>query len=175
MTKTKQISVKRLHERLFFDNYGVLRWRDCPTMPKQWNSVWAGREALTAIDGKGYRHGSLDKTYVRLHRVVWAMVHGDWPDGELDHIDGNRLNNAVSNLRAVSASQNHRNQKRSKNNSSGHTGVSWYRPYGKWRATVSVGRGRAKHLGYFDHIEDAIQARQMADLQHGYDPNHGKR
>lgn len=144
-------------------------------MPKQWNSVWAGREAFTAIDGKGYRHGSLDKSYVRLHRVLWALAYGDWPGEEVDHIDGNRLNNRIDNLRLASASENHRNQKRSTNNTSGVTGVSWYKPYGKWRTTISVGGGRSKHLGYFDNIEDAAAAWEKARQYYGYHDNHGRR
>jgi len=175
MPKTEQISVERLRERLSIGDDGVVRWKMCPTMPKQWNSVWAGREAFTAIDGKGYRHGSLDKTYIRLHRAVWALTYGEWPEGEVDHIDGDRLNNDITNLRVVSASGNQRNQKRRKNNTSGLVGVSWYKPYKKWRATISVGKGRSKHLGYFDSIEDAAAAWEKARQEYGYHDNHGKR
>lgn len=144
-------------------------------MPKQWNSVWAGREALTAIDGKGYRHGSLDYMYVRLHRVLWALTYGSWPEGEIDHIDGNRQNNRIENLRLVSRSENQRNQKRNRNNSSGYTGVSWYKPYAKWRATISTGGGRSKHLGYFDDVVDAAKAWEQARVNLGYHANHGNR
>lgn len=175
MPKTGDIPVSRLVERLYFDTDGVLRWRNCPSMPKQWNSVWPGREAFTAVDGKGYRHGSLDKTYLRLHRVVWAMSHGSWPSGEIDHINGNRLDNRLENLRLVSASENHRNQKQYKNNTSGRPGVSWYKPYAKWRATISVGGGRSKHLGYFDCLEEASAAWEQGRQKYGYHDNHGKR
>lgn len=173
MAKTDSVTVARLRERLIVDEEGVVRWRACPTMPKQWNSVWAGREAFTAVDGKGYRHGSLDKTYVRLHRAVWALANGAWPEGEVDHLDGNRQNNRLENLRIVTASENHRNQKRPKNNTSGVLGVSWYKPYRRWRATVNIG-GRSRHLGYFDTVAEAAAARTEASETHGYHPNHGR-
>ena len=142
-------------------------------MPKQWNTVWAGKEAFTAIDGKGYRHGSLDYTYVRYHRVLWALSHGRWPNGEIDHIDGDRLNNALPNLREATPSQNQKNKIRPKNNTSGHLGVSWYKPYGKWRVWVQVD-GRQKHLGYFDALADAVAARSRAEARYGYHENHGR-
>lgn len=173
MHKTKKVTIERLHERLYIDEAGVLRWRCVATMPKQWNAVWAGREAFTAIDGKGYRHGSLDYTYLRLHRVMWALEHGAWPVGEIDHIDGDRLNNKSCNLRHVSAPENHRNQKRGANNTSGYVGVSWYRPYAKWRAGIGH-EGKTKHLGYFDSIEDAVHARQLANAVYRYHANHGR-
>jgi len=173
--KTERITVDRLHARLEIDPEGVLRWRHCSSMPKQWNSVWAGKEALTAIDGKGYRHGSLDYTYLRLHRVLWALTHGSWPEGQIDHIDGDIQNNRMENLRLVTGSENQRNQKRRRNNSSGYVGVSWYKPYAKWRATIGIGNNRSKHLGYFDNVEDAARAWARAREEHGYHENHGKR
>lgn len=171
--KTETVSVARLRERLFVDANGVLRWRVAPDLPKQWNTVWAGREAFTAVDGKGYRHGSLDKKYFRLHRVVWALAYGAWPESEIDHIDGDRLNNDLANLRAATPSENHRNQKRSRSNRSGHTGVNWYKAYSKWRAYISS-EGRVVHLGYFDTIEAAVAARAAASASEGYHANHGR-
>ena len=143
-------------------------------MPRQWNSVWAGKEAFTAVDGKGYRHGSIDYVYVRLHRALWALTYGDWPSGEVDHVNGNRLDNRVENLREVSRSANQRNQRLHKNNTSGRTGISWYKPYAKWRAVINIG-GRNKHLGYFDCVEAASAAWEKARAQNGYHANHGKR
>ena len=142
-------------------------------MPKQWNSVWAGREAFTSIDGKGYRHGSLDYVYLRLHRVVWALHYGEWPAGEVDHIDGNRLNNSIGNLRMVSASENHRNQKRSINNTSGHLGVCWHKPTSKWKVCLNH-KGRQKHIGYYNTLEAAVEARRAANIKYGYHTNHGR-
>lgn len=168
------ISVERLRERLEIDDSGVLRWRYCASMPKQWNSVWPGKEAFTAVDGKGYRHGSLDGKYVRLHRVVWALAYGAWPDREVDHIDGNRLNNRVDNLRLVSGSENHRNTKRRADNKSGVNGVGWYAPTAKWRAHVTL-NGKHIHLGYFETFEEAVAARAEANSGFGFHPNHGTR
>lgn len=170
----RSIPVERLRERLYFDDLGILRWRRCASMPKQWNSVWPGREAFTAIDGKGYRHGSIDGCYVRLHRVVWALAYGSWPAGDLDHVNGDRLDNRLDNLREVCGSANQRNAKRRADNTSGATGVSWYKPTGRWRATVCL-QGRNTHLGYFDNFEDALAARRKADVEFLFHANHGAR
>jgi len=174
MAKTENISVDRLRERLRLDDSGVLYWRECPTMAKQWNTSWAGKAAFTATDGKGYRHGSIDYTYVRYHRVVWALVHGAWPTCDLDHIDGDKQNNKISNLRPVCKSENSRNRRRGGNNTSGVMGVGWHKPTGRWRAYIASGSQSHVHLGFFDTKDEAIAARRAAQDRYGYHANHGR-
>ncbi len=107
------------------------------------------------------------------HRVIWFLESGFWPKYTIDHINGDRADNRVSNLRDVEHSVNCRNQKRKKNNS-GYMGV-WYRAeMGKYRATIYVD-GRTKHLGYFPTLDDAISARVSAQETEGYHQNHGAR
>ena len=146
---------------------GVLRWKS-PTS----NRVKAG-DVAGNLDSKGYYRVGLHGAQYRLHRVIWLLAYGEWPKGEIDHIDGNRINNSISNLRCVSHKRNSRNCKLSKNNTSGHIGITWHKKAGKWMASVSID-GRQQHLGLFDDKRDAISARAKASETHGFHANHGR-
>ena len=137
-----------------------------------WNARLAGKEALTAKDSRGYFHGTILYSSLRAHRVIWAMHHGEWPKGEIDHINHDKTDNRADNLRVVSHKQNLRNRSLHKNSSSGFTGVVWHKSRGKWRAQIGV-NGVTKYLGLFETIDDAIAARKAADSKHGFHENHG--
>ena len=90
------------------------------------------------------------------HRLAWLYVHGKWPTHEIDHIDGNRANNAIANLRDVTRSVNHQNLRRARSDSAhGFLGVSPF--FGKWKARITVNRV-FQHLGVFDTPEEAHAA-----------------
>lgn len=63
----------------------------------QWAGRCAGREAFAAVNGHGYRKGSVDGHHVAAHIVVWALVHGEWPEGQVDHEDTDRSSNRPGN------------------------------------------------------------------------------
>jgi hypothetical protein len=148
---------------------GLLRWK--PRGQPQWDATYAGKEALTGrVDG--YKRGKLLEVSVRAHRVVWAWVYGYWPLN-IDHINGDRTDNRLANLREVTVRQNAQNMKRYENNKSGYTGVIWMKRAERWRATIKI-LGRNKHLGSFRNIEDAIAARKQAEEALGFHPNHGR-
>lgn len=153
---------------------GSAVWRPAEGLPKQWNRLWAGRPAFTAIDGKGYRHGTIDYHNFRLHAVVWAWFYGEWPVGQIDHIDGNRQNNALVNLRLVSGAENHKNMKLYRTNTSGAVGVSWNKARGCWVAGITH-EGVRHNLGGFANLSDAVAARRTAERELGFHPNHGAR
>jgi hypothetical protein len=90
------------------------------------------------------------------HRLAWLYVYGYIPK-QLDHKDGNRSNNAISNLRECSHTQNVFNSKISKSNTSGYKGVSWHEKAGKWESYVCHNNSK-KYLGLFDCPETAAQA-----------------
>tara|TARA_R110000765_G_scaffold45787_1_gene94617 strand:+ start:52 stop:537 length:486 start_codon:yes stop_codon:yes gene_type:complete len=92
-----------------------------------------------------------------LHRVIMGE-----PDGmDIDHIDGDRLNNRRSNLRICTRQQNGMNLKISKKNKSGVKGVSWHKDLNKWHAQIQC--NKKIHLGYFDDFYEAVRVRQEAE------------
>jgi len=112
----------------------------------------------------GYLEVTLLRKRIHLHRLAWLVYYGELPASgvHIDHIDGNRKNNAIANLRLATASENGQNRKRVNSNSaSGVPGVHWYKAYKKWSAEVMVNRVKI-HLGYFNTIEEATYARRTA-------------
>jgi len=158
---------------------GKLFWRKrpldmCPSVGqwKRWNSRWTGKEAFTAVDTHGYLKGTIFAQVLRAHRVIWLMETGAWPDADIDHVNGDRTDNRIENLRDVSRSQNRRNSALSSSNSSGVTGVFRLAEGGKWTARIFA-YGRTVSLGTFDTIEAAKQAREEANKKYGYSSRHG--
>lgn len=96
----------------------------------------------------------------RIHRLVAKTFIAN-PDNKtvVDHIDGNKSNNRVDNLRWCNQVENLRNTAKYRNNASGIKGVSWHKKVNKWCAAIRVD-GINVHLGCFDNIEDAKQARK---------------
>jgi len=138
-----------------------------------WNSRYAFKEAFTALSSFGYLRGSIFNRHYVAHRVIWAIHTEKWPDHEIDHINGNRSDNRIKNLRAVTRSENQKNVKRPENNTSGIIGVSWHSRTRTWRARIGLG-GKSKTIGYFLSIEDARLARKAAEKKHGFHENHGR-
>lgn len=95
------------------------------------------------------------------HRAVWLMHYGYMPT-ELDHIDRNKSNNSISNLREVTSSENKLNRPLQKNNKIGIAGVYYHRTSGKYRAEIKRDN-KTKSLGYFSTVEEAINARKIAE------------
>jgi len=116
----------------------------------------------SAPQGRSHRHATTKiqgKTY-KIHRLVYLYHHGDVPD-QLDHINGDPLDNRIENLRPCDSCQNAANRRMFKSNSSGHKGVSWHVHSKRWFAYADSGKTRT-NLGYFDTLEQANQAAQAA-------------
>ena len=107
------------------------------------------------------------------HRLAWFYFYKKWPDGEIDHINHNSLDNRIENLREVSRFENHKNTKKHKRNTSGVCGVSWYPQTNRWTAQITCD-GTSYKLGYFKKFEDAVFARREAEKRLGFHENHGK-
>lgn len=137
-----------------------------------WNNKNANKPALNNKHISGYKCGFIERVPYLAHRVIWFMKHNEWPE-EIDHINGNRSDNRIVNLRDVNHKQNLRNQRLRKNNTSGHNGVYWFQRDQKWMVLIKVD-GVSKFGGYFENIEDAISKRKQLDVEYGYHNNHGK-
>jgi hypothetical protein len=150
MKKIYPISQAEL--RALFDyepSTGVLRWRRRMS-PK----VAAGQKAGTVVSG-GYLGTKIYGHQYLVHRLIWLFAYGVVPSGQIDHADGDRLNNRLSNLRLASAHQNGANRKTPKTNTSGFKGV---RKRGdRWRAEIEV-HGRSISLGTYGSGDDASAA-----------------
>jgi AP2 domain/HNH endonuclease len=112
-------------------------------------------------NGRWYakRGGGMAGVYILMHRQILSA-----PDGmEVDHRDGDGLNNQDDNIRICSSSQNHANKGKLSNNTSGFKGVFWHKATRKWRAQIRVGSIHI-HLGYFDNTLDAAKAYDLAAL-----------
>jgi hypothetical protein len=140
-----------------------------------WNSKFAGKMAGCVViqpNGKRYLTITFLSVTYYVHRLALIYMTGKL-DGYIDHIDGNGLNNRFNNLRVVSFAENMQNCKKYKCNSSGHTGVLWNKATKKWTASIRV-VNHLKHLGYFSNIDDAIKARENANVFYGFHMNHGQ-
>lgn len=103
------------------------------------------------------------KVYLQ-HRLIFLMFYGylpEYPD-QVDHIDGNSLNNRIENLRKVTASQNSQNRKIIGKNKSGASNVVIHKQSGKWQASIYIDK-KIKYLGLFENLNDAITARKKAE------------
>lgn len=124
-------------------------------------------ERVGCVEGNGYVHICVDGTSYKAHRLAWLYTYGEWPSRVIDHKDGCPEHNWITNLRVVTIAQNKANQKVYRNNTSGHKGVSFYRPRGKWLAKIGAD-GRRIHLGYFSTFEEAVEAYNLAsEKYHG--------
>jgi hypothetical protein len=140
---------------------------------KGWNKRLAGRPALACPDRYGYMHGHIFNEKAYAHQVIFVIVHGYKAD-EIDHEHGDITDNRDGEMRPVTHRENMINRAISANNSSGRNGVSFQKNIGRWRAYITI-HDRQRHLGYFDKVEDAIAARNMADIEHGFHKNHGRK
>lgn len=127
-----------------------------------------------SLTNSGYREVRVGNKQVLAHRVIWGIVYGEYPKEEIDHIDGNKDNNSLLNLRSVTKSQNQRNAGIRSDNKTGVSGVRWHAFHKKWAAQIKVD-GKNLHLGYFEEFDKAVLARREAEIIHEYHPNHGKR
>lgn len=114
-----------------------------------------GRETLFSTDAHGHKAGKYRGYRIRAHRAAWAMHYGVWPNGDLDHIDGDAGNNRISNLRECEHRQNMCNRRSAQGSSSRFLGVYLHKGSGKWRAEIRK-NGVSHKLGTF--ADEALAA-----------------
>jgi len=145
----KEISLKRLKEVLHYDlKTGIFTWKKTLSRRRI-----AGKEAGNLA--RGYIEIGIDNESYLAHRLAWKYIYGYDPDLFIDHIDGDRKNNRIFNLRVVSSQGNQQNiTKAQRNNKIGVLGVSNHGKTGLFRSRIMVDR-KVLELGYFNTIEDA--------------------
>ena len=147
----------RLKELLSYDpNTGVFIW-----LVKRPPKIFIGSIA-GSLNDRGYRRIDIDRKQHKAHRLVWLYIHGEFPNGEIDHINREKADNRLVNLRVVTRAVNQQNCALRKRNTSGVTGVCWDKRRQKWQAYVKVNK-KQNSLGYFAKIEEAIAARKAAE------------
>jgi hypothetical protein len=146
-----ELTVEQLKDTLDYDaDTGVFVWKIRPS-----KAVKAGDVAGCTEKRIGYITIGIAKRIYKAHRLAWLYVYGSWPKGLIDHINGNKADNRIENLREVFADGNSQNvRKPNRRNKSGFMGVIWFQ--NKWRASVSV-NGKSKWLGDYSTPEEAHQ------------------
>jgi hypothetical protein len=133
-------------ERFDYDEKtGILTWKKCH-LPN-----FVGKKA-GHIRKDGYVHVHFKSSHHLAHRLIWLYVHGQHASTFIDHINRNRLDNRIENLRLVTTKQNNENKSKSQNKSSKFKGVSFRKDVQKWTAQI-CSNYKHKHLGYFDTEE----------------------
>ena len=152
MTDSKQeLTAERLREVLNYDaETGIFTW-----LARTRNRVAVG-DVAGSPDRYGYLRIKIDGRIHSAHRLAWLYVHGEWPKDQLDHINGIRTDNRITNLReATNAENGHNRRKPHSNNTTGYLGVK--RDRGRFQALIRLD-GKQRYLGLFDTPEAAHAA-----------------
>lgn len=115
---------------------------------------------------KGYQHTKINGKQYLLHRLIYMMFNGYFPK-EIDHINGNRSDNHIENLRPAIGGQNQQNSKIRKDNKSGAKNVYWFKELKKWKVDIRF-NGKRNYIGVFEDLELAeLVAQEARDKYHG--------
>jgi len=180
MTSYREISQGVLHQLLDYDpNTGLFVWKprarglfSTDRIWKSWNATFAGKPALRSKSKRGYYVGAIFDTRIPAHQAAFCWVNGYYPK-EVDHENGNPLDNRSVNLLDSNRSDQMKNRRLSSNNTSGQMGVVYLKDTGKWLARISS-HGRLHYIGKFSSKKDAIAARKNAEQHFNYNETHGR-
>lgn len=155
MAKSKPITTARLREVTHYDpGTGAFTWRIAT--PGCRAGMVAG-----CRDKHGYVNIKIDGKNYRSHRLAWLYMTGEWPSGEIAHINGDKADNHIANLRPVNDSQNMWNRGANANNTSGFKGVWWHKRAQKWEAAI-MANGNRFYVGLFPTPREAALAYDVA-------------
>lgn len=161
MARTEPLNAEQAKRLLDLNvETGELRWTASASMGRLTQRIAGSAHA------NGYRQVKIGQRAYLAHRLVWLIAHGEWPQGQIDHIDGCRTNNALCNLRVVTSGQNKQNIAVTQRKSvSGLVGAV-YVPGGtrrrdRWESRIKL-NGVSTHLGHFATPEEAHAAYMRA-------------
>jgi hypothetical protein len=145
-TAYSKLTHELVKEYFYYDEHtGVLTWK------KSHRSALIGKEASQPRKD-GYRHVHFKSSSHLAHRLIWLFVHGNHASNFIDHINHDRADNRIANLRLVSRKQNNENKSKSEGKSSKFKGVTFRKDQQKWTAQICTNY-KQKHLGYFESEE----------------------
>jgi hypothetical protein len=154
------LTQEKIREFVIYDEgTGALVWRrreETSQYLKSWNKRFAGRET-GSLDREGYTQTEVCGKYYRVHRLIWLYVYGSWPNGQIDHIDGDRANNRLANLREATPSHNRQNLSAVTTKESGLVGVTRMSRGDRWQARIGID-GIYHYLGSFECPDEAHAA-----------------
>lgn len=176
--KAKQLPpLKYLNECFEIDYSSIsgLKWKVRPINHfsnerycNKFNKQFTGKRAGCKINGYYFVDIAFNGVSLAypVHRIIYAISKGiqDFGDKIIDHIDRDRANNNIDNLRLIELKYNSFNLTLAKNNTSGFTGVSWNKKRKKWKASIMKG-GKDICLGFCDNIEDAAKIRELHEKE----------
>lgn len=164
------ISPNRILSFLSYDpETGIIKWNH-PT-PDKFRShhayaifagQHAGKQAFKTERGNGYLCGQFDGNILQAHRVAWCIYNSEWPNDQIDHINGIKSDNRISNLRESSNAENNSNREMLSNNTSGFKGVSWHKASSSWRVSVRGNGSRIVKDGFNCALEAAKTYDELA-------------
>lgn len=163
-----ELTREKLKEWLHYDpETGIFRWLKSPSIASRVGDIAGG------VNHDGYVRIRIAGLRSMAHRLVWLYIHGEWPAKEIDHVNGVRHDNRVSNLRLATRSENSKNTELLKSNTTGVKGVSWSKHTGKYSAYIRFNNIRLS-LGHYPTIEKASEVvRAARERLHGEFANHG--
>lgn len=180
----RRVTPSDLHTLLDVCFYtGRLKWRKRyegmqaagKTLSRHGANIFNGKFLHTSVGSVG-PNGYLQIGFLGYdllaHRVIWTMRFGAWPDRKVDHINGDRLDNRLVNLRLVDDTDHTRNMARPRHNTSGHVGVR-KTSSGRWQAYICVA-DRQRHIGVYSSFGEAVAARKAAERANSFHENHGR-
>lgn len=164
------VSIDDLRKLVRYDaKTGKLFWLPRPASmffrewhARVWNTKWAGKETFLTPHRSGATKGLLLSGGYFAHEIAWALYTGDWPKGRVHHVNGDKSDNRISNLRDVPKELRRDTTLRYNGSRSGHVGVQWLADKMKWAAFIYQD-GKPKRLGYFKYLGDAVDARTAAE------------
>ena len=158
------IEQSRVRELYNYDGVKLLRRtsRGGQEVGSEPGFISSGEYKQISVDGKTYMY----------HHIVWLWETGRLPTSELDHIDRNKTNNSISNLRECTPTENCQNRPLRIDNKTGVNGVYLKKGRNKYQAMIRVNK-KLISLGMFDTIEEATIAREEANIKYGFSNSHG--
>lgn len=156
LSEIKQPSVDQIRELFDYEpDTGLVYW-------KAKGSGRIKKKPAGTIENLGYIGILINGKRIRAHRIAWVLHYGKWPEDQIDHINGNGLDNRICNLREATNSQNGKNTGKPKSNTSGVVGVCFEKFTNKWKAFIKVDYKQI-NLGRYVNFEDAVSARKDAE------------